>query len=235
MGIRFNCPHCDSPLNIKSHLAGLRGFCPDCEQKIRVPTSTELARSRSGLSEDHFEAQPALTEGYADSSQILEQASDLSGLSSTGVFGTQGAPALGVDPIGESPASNWYVRPPTGGEFGPADGHLMQQWLTEGRVGSNALVWREGWRDWHVALSVFPFLNETDLGRAIPAPRLEQGGEMPEIDTDPAPAKPNRRRKVDVRPKKQPGILFSLIALVLASALVVGLIYLMIVVLRRAA
>jgi hypothetical protein len=63
------------------------------------------------------------------------------------------------DPIAESPEMIWYVRPPTGGQFGPAAGDLMRTWLAEGRVSADSLVWREGWRDWLPAGDVFPQLR----------------------------------------------------------------------------
>jgi hypothetical protein len=51
------------------------------------------------------------------------------------------------------------VRPPTGGQFGPARGDIMRTWMNEGRVTSDSLVWREGWTDWQTAGNVFPSLN----------------------------------------------------------------------------
>ena len=67
------------------------------------------------------------------------------------------------DPIAEAPDAVWYVRPPTGGQFGPADGAIMRRWLNEGRVSADALVWREGWPDWQSAGPVFPSLEGPDL------------------------------------------------------------------------
>lgn len=61
-----------------------------------------------------------------------------------------------VDPIAESPNSVWYVRPVTGGQYGPATGEAMRQWLDEGRVAADSLVWREGWPDWRTAATTFP-------------------------------------------------------------------------------
>lgn len=60
----------------------------------------------------------------------------------------------------EAPEAIWYVRPPMGGQYGPARGDVMRQWLLEGRVPDDALVWREGWPDWVAAGSVFPGLAE---------------------------------------------------------------------------
>lgn len=64
-----------------------------------------------------------------------------------------------ADPLAEAPDVVWYVRPPTGGQFGPATADLMRNWLDEGRVSPDSLVWREGWRDWQEAAGVFPQLG----------------------------------------------------------------------------
>ncbi len=63
-----------------------------------------------------------------------------------------------VDPISEAPHAVWYVRPPSGGQFGPASGDIMRSWISEGRVTIDSLVWREGWPDWQSAGSTFPGL-----------------------------------------------------------------------------
>jgi hypothetical protein len=67
------------------------------------------------------------------------------------------------DPIAEAPDMIWYVRPPSGGQFGPASGDLMRTWLAEGRVSADSLVWREGWRDWQEAGSVFAKLRGNQI------------------------------------------------------------------------
>lgn len=70
------------------------------------------------------------------------------------------APAA-ADPIAEAPAAVWYVRPPSGGQYGPARGELMRGWIAEGRVSADSLVWRDGWADWRAASQVFPSLGGT--------------------------------------------------------------------------
>ena len=60
-----------------------------------------------------------------------------------------------TDPFVEAGDVVWYVRPPSGGQYGPATSKLMRQWLAEGRISPNTLVWREGWRDWQQASDVF--------------------------------------------------------------------------------
>ena len=70
-----------------------------------------------------------------------------------------------LDPIDEAPQSIWYVRPPSGGQYGPARGDIMRKWLGEGRVSPDSLVWREGWQDWRIAAEAFP-----SLGAAVTPP-----------------------------------------------------------------
>lgn len=61
-----------------------------------------------------------------------------------------------ADPLAEAGDVVWYVRPASGGQYGPAGSDVMRSWLAEGRVAADSLVWREGWRDWREASIVFP-------------------------------------------------------------------------------
>lgn len=56
----------------------------------------------------------------------------------------------------------WYVRPATGGQFGPADSELLKLWISEGRVTHDSYVWVEGWSDWRLASEVFISETPTD-------------------------------------------------------------------------
>lgn len=62
------------------------------------------------------------------------------------------------DPIAIAPDALWYVRPSSGGQFGPANADVMRRWVSEGRVAADSLVWRSGWADWKIAEVVFPGL-----------------------------------------------------------------------------
>ncbi len=79
------------------------------------------------------------------------------------------------DPLAETPSAVWYVRPPSGGQFGPAQADMMRGWLTEGRVSPETLVWREGWADWQEAGSVFPDLQSPSVSPAAPPVAMEDG------------------------------------------------------------
>jgi hypothetical protein len=45
----------------------------------------------------------------------------------------------------------------------------MRRWIAEGRVGTDSLVWREGWTDWKSASSVLPEVAK-QAGSAAAAP-----------------------------------------------------------------
>ena len=39
MPIRFRCPHCKKPLQVKDHLAGKKGTCPTCKKGVVIPSA----------------------------------------------------------------------------------------------------------------------------------------------------------------------------------------------------
>jgi hypothetical protein len=83
------------------------------------------------------------------------------------------APGVAVaarDPIAENPNAVWYVRPKSGGQFGPAPGNMMRQWIGESRVAGDSLVWREGWAEWRMASEVFNELGAASSANSIGAP-----------------------------------------------------------------
>ncbi len=76
-----------------------------------------------------------------------------------------------VDPIAAAPQAKWFVRPPSGGQFGPAPGSVLRNWMAEGRVTEESYIWREGWPEWRKADQVFgPFVSTsaTAAGDSIP-------------------------------------------------------------------
>ena len=126
------------------------------------------------------------------------------------------------DPIAEAPAAIWYVRPPTGGQYGPARGDIMRKWISEGRVSSDSLVWREGWTDWQNAGKLFPVLQAAGTaGGSLPS--------APAVSTTvPITARSSLRTATRYQEKKREsnslaiGILVSLglVCLVLVGVLV---------------
>ena len=155
MGIKFLCPG-GHKLHVKAFLAGRKAVCPKCGQKVLVPTESES--QFAGKKELHAgsigEASNAGSAGSV--SATLEMPIPLDDLPHSSRSSNTVA-----DPISEDPDAVWYVRPQSGGQFGPASGETMRSWVTEGRVAGNSLVWRAGWPDWQLADLTFPHLAST--------------------------------------------------------------------------
>ncbi len=185
MGVRFACHACGKRLNIKSELAGRRGICPACSVRFRIPThdtetSTPIESGDSNGSSDSV----ITSNGEAIA---ISRAANSPLTSSAGGTATRSAPTSQSHPqtissqrsaqqplarsqthtpapqtleeiLGGSTAT-WYVRPPGGGQYGPADGPTLGQWISEGRVADTAMLWRDGWPDWRSAKQVLPIFN----------------------------------------------------------------------------
>ncbi|GAB5512636.1 DUF4339 domain-containing protein [Rhodopirellula baltica] len=86
--------------------------------------------------------------------------------------------------LGDSTAV-WYVRPPSGGQYGPADGPTMKQWISEGRIADSAMLWRDGWPDWKSAGEILRQLNHkgpTIAAQPAPKPILATPGNAHLVD-----------------------------------------------------
>ena len=148
------------------------------------------------------------------------------------------------EPTGELLETIWYVRPPSGGQFGPADAEVMRTWLKEGRVTPDSLVWREGWRDWAEAVTVFPKLargrwsaddGDSSAKPAPPTPPTSDPSKLGQKDTKKSAAgkiiatiakrRPGGRRRLrsarEVK-NRQVMIVVGLSALVVALACVLA-------------
>lgn len=193
MGIKFNCHACGKKLNVKAFLAGKRGICPHCGAKVDIPSESQVGVA-AGSGAARFTAQEAApasavpvsgpeshhsngsTGGDAISAAPVSNTSfpqsGFPGAMASAAAATPTAtpvpaqPAAPADPIAEAPGAVWYVRPPSGGQFGPASGEIMRKWIGEGRVSADSLIWREGWAEWQSASSIFPSLS----GGASPPP-----------------------------------------------------------------
>jgi len=95
-----------------------------------------------------------------------------------------------VDPLSD-PDVAWYVRPPAGGQYGPAAPEVIRVWIAEGRITPDTLVWREGWRDWREAREVFPSLGGAEFPRVSP-------DELPEMRFIRAAEKPRRTQTLAI-------------------------------------
>ena len=68
----------------------------------------------------------------------------------------------------------WYVRPPAGGRYGPADGPTILSWIGEGRVTPDTLLWREPWSQWKECRDIVPMPDEPAKPQPTGTPSVAQ-------------------------------------------------------------
>ncbi|MEX2113295.1 MAG: DUF4339 domain-containing protein [Pirellulales bacterium] len=167
MGIKFSCPN-GHKLNVKNFLSGKRAICPKCGARVVVPTIEEAERAAGAP--DEMAASAAAGTASTTIEIVIDEASEQgSAAPPPRVEQSRGnrAPAT-QDAISSAPEAVWYVRPASGGQFGPASGDVMRSWLNDGRVSASSLVWRAGWSDWQTAASVFPQLANDSVVAGTP-------------------------------------------------------------------
>ena len=212
--IKFFCP-AGHALAVSARLGGTRAACPVCGAEVLVPVI------------EHSEAE-ALGGASPDAAGGLSQG--------PWAVVAEVPPATGLDPLDEAPSAVWYVRPPSGGQFGPASGLIMKSWIRDGRVPGESLVWRAGWEQWQSAAAVF---QNQGVELAAPEISIDEFPDRiaPSLDAIPAALEPKAatavptaapkdfspvvfRRKLDREHSKQQMVLASLVLLVIAAVLV---------------
>lgn len=182
MGIRFHCPN-GHKLNVKSFLAGKRGICPDCGVKFYIPTTSggqveEFVKppkktSPSETAHPNFELHSEIQASLGTSAVVALPEPSQSPAAEVISTLPPPAPLSAPPPMGEAspfddPKSQWYVRPPSGGQFGPAPAEVFKQWIQENRVSPDSFIWRDGWEEWKKASDVCPeMLGERGVGNAL--------------------------------------------------------------------
>jgi phage FluMu protein Com len=185
VGIRFRCHQCGYELHVKDFQGGKRSKCPECETKFRIPAEStdysipldnplrddssastsqipDIQASQTQPSQVHSAGRLAVgtlpttssitsTSSFDSEPQVGAQESELQNLDSVSDSAVPATPQA----ILEAPGATWYVRPPAGGQYGPAPADIFCEWLTESRVTRDSLVWRDGWPQWLVASEVF--------------------------------------------------------------------------------
>jgi hypothetical protein len=196
MGIRFRCPN-GHKIHVKSFLAGRRGICPKCGTALAIP-----AESAPEFAERNRKLAPRSTP--VDSP--VSPASDV-----VVAPPTHAEPAL---PELERESIEWFVRPASGGQFGPASDAVLREWVAQGRVSADALLWRDGWPEWKPAQAV--------LRDLVPEPQELPTFAATEVVTWTAPTRPvqPRRRKPAARKTLTLVVLLGLACLALFAALV---------------
>ncbi len=169
MGVRFACHGCGKPLNIKTELAGKRGKCPACGLRFRIPEEdqefsiplTPAGEAENGEDETEKREQVPTPGPTA----LVDQASKASPATAPETE----LPKIAFDPF-EDAQAQWYVRPPSGGRYGPADGPTLRLWINEGRITQDTLLWRDGWAQWRSGNEVIPQWSSAKNSNDLAAP-----------------------------------------------------------------
>lgn len=246
MGIRFRCHYCEHELHVKDFQAGKRGRCPQCSGRFRIPTTDSLhslplepaIRGQNGVSSEESVEATSETTSLVKEQPLIRSASATASPST--LLGpeqdqsTLDAPAnessaTALAAIREAPGAVWYIRPPSGGQYGPAAAEILCQWMAESRITRDSLVWRDGWAEWLVAAKVFPdFFGPEAAGsvrESIEQPKkVSVVGES--MDRIPAASTPliDRTRKPKRRKRKSSYALAIGFLTFLAIALVIALV-----------
>jgi hypothetical protein len=169
MGIHFACHSCGKRLNIKRELAGKRGVCPQCETRFRIP----LQDSETSLAaEDSSDEVPVTSDPNSTPAAVASLATKATAAGSANAYvatsaqatsaqntAAQAKTSFGILDVDDD--ATWYVRPPTGGQYGPAGTMMLREWIDQGRVTASSLLWRDGWPQWRTASESLPEFAET--------------------------------------------------------------------------
>jgi len=157
MGIRFFCPK-GHKLNVKEHLAGKAGFCPECGDRLVIPYQSTRKSSRE-LNQEKGGAEPSAVPTFSmmpSSFFIEEMQQQQNPAGESPALVTASLDPQVANPILQDQTVVWYIQVPNGPQYGPANGQVVSNWIQEGRIGPTMLVWREGWSNWLEAKNVFP-------------------------------------------------------------------------------
>ncbi|WP_147870474.1 DUF4339 domain-containing protein [Stieleria maiorica] len=161
-GRRGVCPECGTRFRIP--LADAEFSSPIATPR---PAAAAIDTQATGIEVNRVEAD-AVAEDFSASSPQAENASTeaAAAAGTATATATSSVTAAGSSPTedaegtfaGEAPeilsgdsAATWYVRPPSGGQYGPATSEMLKIWIGEGRVAKTALLWKDGWPQWREA------------------------------------------------------------------------------------
>lgn len=142
-------------------------------------------------------------------------------------------------------AAAWYIRPASGGQFGPANDEVFAQWVAEGRVSADSWVWRNGWADWQSGTEALrEFGARPPISATMPTPDFDLEDEEDDsslassaagINLAPAPtiaaiqaahhveSSSADLRRAEVQRRKQQVRTFSIVLGVIALAMLIAL------------
>jgi hypothetical protein len=138
MGIRFFCPN-GHKLNVKSQLAGLKGYCPDCGAELTIPMTSTRKSSKEGG-------------GLINNTEIQNQIQD--------IISTFNDSTVLQNPILKDESIEWHIHNPDDkSQQGPLTNQTIKELLQQNQIKPHFFIWYEGLPDWVPASSIFPELE----------------------------------------------------------------------------
>ncbi len=165
-------------MNVKDHLAGKKSRCPECDTRFRIPSEGEsesipiVDGSEDPNNKSPFRNPPASV-AQAANAQAANAPAQGANVASQAVASTATLTQIAANQSTSATTvqqSAWMVRPPSGGQYGPATQEMLVEWIRERRVTSDSLVWKEGWKEWLAASAAFPELFPPPAPSVPPAP-----------------------------------------------------------------
>ena len=170
-GKRGRCPECKAPFRIPlkdaSHSLALDDSPVNPDAMLTFSTSSRTAKTSKKSSSAISIETDAPTKNSTEKSARPKKARSASQKQSN-------VDQQAITPINknvtalsekEMPAvlsasldAKWFVRPPSGGQFGPASPQLLMEWIAERRVTSDSFLWCEGMPQWQAATDLIPEL-----------------------------------------------------------------------------
>jgi len=137
--------------------------------------------------------------------------------------------------------ARWFVRPPSGGVYGPADTSTLISWISQRRVTADSYIWRDGMEVWRIAVEMIPDAFVAVPGASpdsIAPPPVSLPDALPPVNENekdhearlPNPAIARAKANLDQRRKKKQKQTWIILGLLATIAL--ALIATLIVVLR---
>ena len=172
MPIRCVCPN-GHKLLVKDKLAGKSGVCPTCGSEFQVPASHDAPAQPVVAKSEEPPAAPSTTAPEPPPAQTAAPPE---------ADPTQ--PAAITPP----PSVEWMLASPDGQQYGPASPEVFAEWIAEGRVRHDWLVWRSDWADWKQA---------GEAAEELPAALPTSAPPPPTVSAKSRTSKPNQAPSAD--------------------------------------
>ena len=175
-GKRGKCPNCNGSFRIPDTDTSYSSALVDSSEnpavaKIRDAFTKEVKTKTTKRSKKSSGSISIALESSSDATSEVQMvpkvAGDVSANMPSNAVSKSSGPAVSM-PTGPAMAmptvlanaidARWFVRPPSGGQFGPASSQMLMNWIAESRVTADSFLWRDGLAQWQLTSELLPEL-----------------------------------------------------------------------------